>query len=48
MDMQVANKRFAKGSFIPPENIQALRDIHRYKKKLVGTVASEKNRIIRV
>ncbi len=37
-----------KGSFIPPENIQALRDIHRYKKKLVGTVASEKNRIIRV
>ncbi len=37
-----------KGSFIPPENIQALRDLHRYKKKLVGTVASEKNRIIRV
>jgi transposase len=37
-----------KGSFIPPENIQALRDLHRYKKKLVGTVASEKNRMIRV
>jgi len=37
-----------KGSFIPPENIQALRDLHRYKKKLVGTAASEKNRIIRV
>jgi transposase len=37
-----------KGSFIPPENIQALRDLHRYKKKLVATVASEKNRIIRV
>jgi transposase len=37
-----------KGSFIPPENIQELRDLHRYKKKLVGTVASEKNRIIRV
>jgi transposase len=37
-----------KGSFIPPENIQALRDLHRYKKKLVGAVASEKNRIIRV
>ncbi len=37
-----------KGNFIPPENIQALRDLHRYKKKLVGTVASEKNRIIRV
>jgi transposase len=37
-----------KGSFIPPENIQELRDLHRYKKKLVGTIASEKNRIIRV
>lgn len=36
------------GSFIPPENIQELRDLHRYKKKLIGTVASEKNRIIRV
>jgi transposase len=29
---------FLKGSFIPPENIQTLRDLHRYKKKLVGTV----------
>ncbi len=37
-----------KGSFIPPEKIQELRDLHRYKKKLVGTIASEKNRIIRV
>jgi transposase len=37
-----------KGSFIPPENIQQLRDLHRYKKKLVGIIASEKNRIIRV
>lgn len=36
------------GSFIPPENIQELRDLHRYKKKLVGLIASEKNRIIRV
>lgn len=36
------------GSFIPPENIQELRDLHRYKKKLIGIVASEKNRIIRV
>lgn len=35
-----------KGSFIPPENIQELRDLHRYKKKLIGMVASEKNRII--
>lgn len=37
-----------KGSFIPPENIQELRDLHRYRKKLIGVVASEKNRIIRV
>lgn len=37
-----------KGSFIPPENIQALRDLHRYEKKPAGTVASEKNRIVRV
>ena len=37
-----------KGSFIPPENIQELRDLHRYKTKLIQTVASEKNRIIRV
>jgi transposase len=36
-----------KGSFIPPENIQELRDLHRYKKKLIGTVAAEKNRIIK-
>ena len=35
-----------KGSFIPPENIQELRELHRYKKKLIGTIASEKNRII--
>jgi transposase len=37
-----------KGSFIPPENIQELRNLHRYKKKLVFTIASEKNRIIRL
>ena len=37
-----------KGSFIPPENIQELRDLHRYKKKLIGIIASEKNRIVRV
>jgi transposase len=37
-----------KGSFIPPENIQDLRDLHRYKKKLIGIIASEKNRIIRI
>lgn len=37
-----------KGSFIPPENIQELRDLHRYKKKLIEIVSSEKNRIIKV
>ena len=37
-----------KGSFIPPENIQELRDLHRYKTKLIQSAASEKNRIIRV
>lgn len=36
------------GSFIPPENIQELRELHRYKKKLIETIASEKNRIIRL
>jgi transposase len=38
----------SKGSFIPPEKIQELRDLHRYKTKLIGIIASEKNRIIRV
>ena len=37
-----------KGSFIPPEKIQEIRDLHRYRTKLVRVVASEKNRIIRV
>ncbi|MDP4240721.1 MAG: IS110 family transposase [Bacteroidota bacterium] len=37
-----------KGSFIPPENIQELRNLHRYKTKLIQSAASEKNRIIRV
>jgi len=37
-----------KGSFIPPENIQVIRDLHRYKRKLVRMIASEKNRIIKV
>jgi transposase len=37
-----------KGSFIPPENIQELRDLHCYKRKLIAIIASEKNRIIRV
>src|SRR5699024_880338 len=37
-----------KGSFIPPKNIRELRDLTRYKRKLVQQVASEKNRIQKV
>ena len=37
-----------KGSFIPPRDIRELRDLVRYRKKVVAQVASEKNRIIKV
>lgn len=37
-----------KGSFVPPENIRELRDLSRYKTKLTGQIASEKNRIQRI
>ena len=37
-----------KASFIPPQDIRELRDMVRYKKKLIGQVSSEKNRIIKV
>ena len=37
-----------KGSFIPPQEIRELRDLVRYKKKLIGQISSEKNRIIKV
>jgi transposase len=37
-----------KGSFIPPKEIRELRDLVRYRKKLVAQIASEKNRIIKV
>ena len=37
-----------KASFIPPQDIRELRDLVRYKKKLIGQIASEKNRIIKV
>lgn len=36
-----------KGSFIPPQDIRELRDLVRYKKKIVAEAASEKNRIIK-
>lgn len=37
-----------KGSFIPDVEIRDLRDLVRYKKKIVGEIAREKNRIIKV
>lgn len=36
-----------KGSFIPPQDIRELRDLVRYKKKMVNQAASEKNRLIK-
>jgi transposase len=37
-----------KGSFIPPCDIRNLRDLVRYKKKVVAQASSEKNRIIKI
>jgi len=37
-----------KGSFIPKQDIRELRDLVRYKKKIVAQIASEKNRIIKI
>ena len=37
-----------KGSFIPPRDIREFRDLVRYRKKVVGQIASEKNRIIKI
>jgi len=37
-----------KGSFIPPVDIRKLRDLVRYKKKVVAQAASEQNRIIKI
>ena len=34
-----------KGSFIPPRHIRELRDLTRYKRKIIEQIASEKNRI---
>ena len=36
------------GSFVPPENIRELRDLSRYRSKLTGQIASEKNRMQRI
>lgn len=37
-----------KGSFIPPKEIRELRDLTRYRKKVIGTIASEKNRLQKI
>lgn len=37
-----------KGSFIPKQDIRELRDLVRYKRKVVADMASEKNRIIKI
>ena len=37
-----------KGSFIPPRDIRELRDLVRYRKKIVSQISSEKNRIIKI
>lgn len=37
-----------KGSFIPPQDIRELRDLVRYKRKVVDQASSEKNRIIKI
>jgi len=37
-----------KGSFIPPVDIRELRDLVRYRKKVVAQAASDKNRIIKI
>lgn len=37
-----------KGSFIPPKPIREMRDLTRYKRKVIGQVASEKNRVQKI
>jgi len=34
-----------KGSFVPPEHIRQLRDLTRYKRKVIEQISSEKNRV---
>src|SRR5262249_7359718 len=37
-----------RGSFIPPKDIRELRDLTRYRRKILGHLASEKNRIQKI
>lgn len=36
------------GSFIPPKSIREMRDLTRYKRKIIGQISSEKNRIQKI
>ena len=42
---RLARYGLVKGSFIPPKDLRELRIIARYRTKLVGTLAGEKNRL---
>ncbi|HZJ19109.1 MAG TPA: IS110 family transposase, partial [Pricia sp.] len=37
-----------RGSFIPPKHTRELRDLTRYRRKIVGHIASEKNRLQKI
>lgn len=37
-----------KGSFIPPQDIRELRDLTRYRKKLIQSISAEKNRVQKI
>lgn len=37
-----------RGSFVPPQEIRELRDLTRYRRKLTGVIAAEKNRVQKV
>ena len=37
-----------RGSFIPPKSIREMRDLTRYKRKIIGQISSEKNRIQKI
>ena len=37
-----------KGSFIPPKEVRELRDLTRYKRKLINTITSEKQRVEKI
>jgi transposase len=45
---QLARHGLIAASFVPPRPIRELRDLARYRKKLVGELAAEKNRVQRV